>query len=64
VRLRIHLRDDGSVERVSVAVASGHPEFDAAAAQAARSWRFAPARRDGTPIPSVVLIWIAFVMEP
>jgi protein TonB len=64
VRLRLHVRDDGAVERVEVAVSSGRPELDAAAATAARAWRFLPARRDGIPIASTVLIWVAFVMPP
>jgi protein TonB len=64
VRLRLHVQADGAVGRVSIAVPSGHPDIDGAAALAARSWRFLPARRDGTPIASVVLIWVAFLPEP
>jgi TonB family protein len=64
VRLRLHLRSDGGVEDVSIAVPSGYPDLDGIAAQAARSWRFLPARRDGAAITSVVLIWVAFVMGP
>lgn len=64
VRLRLRLRDDGSVERVQIAVSSGRPDLDSAAAEAALSWRFLPARRDGVPIASSVLIWVAFVVGP
>ncbi|MDR7485848.1 MAG: TonB family protein [Armatimonadota bacterium] len=64
VRLRLWLRDDGTVERVQPAVSSGRPDLDAAATAAALGWRFQPARRDGVPIPSVVLIWVTFVVEP
>ncbi len=64
VRLRLLVREDGSVGRVEIAVSSGHPELDGAAAAAARSWRFLPARRDGSPIASTVLIWVSFVVGP
>lgn len=64
VRLRLHLRDDGTVERVQIAVSSRRPDLDSAAAEAALSWRFLPARRDGAPIASSVLIWVAFVGGP
>lgn len=64
VRLRLLVREDGSVGRVEVAVSSGRPELDGAAATAARSWRFLPARRDGSAIASTVLIWVSFVVGP
>ncbi len=64
VRLRLLVREDGAVGRVEVAVPSGRPELDAAAAAAAAGWRFLPARRDGAPIASIVLIWVAFVGAP
>jgi protein TonB len=64
VRLRLHVREDGAVADVSVAVPSGRPDLDAAAADAARTWRFQPARRDGAAIASVVLIWVSFVTGP
>ena len=64
VRLRLLVREDGAVGRVEIAVPSGRPELDAAAAAAAALWRFLPARRDGAPIASVVLIWVAFVSVP
>ncbi|MDQ7840191.1 MAG: TonB family protein [bacterium] len=64
VRLRLLVREDGAVGRVEVAVSSGRPELDAAAAAAAYLWQFLPARRDGAPIASVVLIWVAFVSAP
>jgi protein TonB len=64
VRLRLLVREDGSVAEVTVAVSSGRADLDAAAASAARSWRFLPARRDGVAIASAVLIWVAFVIGP
>jgi protein TonB len=64
VRLRLHLRDDGSVALVTIVTSSGRSDLDAAATGAARAWRFLPARRDGVPIESRVLIWVAYVLEP
>lgn len=64
VRLRLVVRTDGSVAGVEVAIPSGRRELDAAALDAARHWRFLPARRDGRPIDSVALIWVAFVVGP
>lgn len=64
VRLRLVVRTDGTVGRVEVAVPSGRPDLDSAAVAAARTWRFLPARRDGEPIESIALIWIAFTAEP
>lgn len=64
VRLRLRVGDDGAVERVDIAVSSGRPDLDAAAATAAKAWRFLPARRDGVAIASAVLIWVAFVIGP
>ena len=64
VRLRLLVRVDGTVGSVEVAVSSGRADLDDTAARAAGAWRFAPARRDGTPIDSRVLIWVSFVLEP
>jgi protein TonB len=64
VRLRLLVRADGTVGAVDVFVSSGRAELDDAAVSAAQAWRFAPARRDGEPVASRVLIWVAFVLEP
>lgn len=64
VRLRILVQEDGTVGRVEVAVSSGRADLDSAAAGAAQTWRFRPARRDGVPIDSQVLIWVVFRSEP
>jgi protein TonB len=63
-RLRVLVREDGTVGDVRIVAASGRPDLDAAAATAARSWRFQPARRDGVAIASTVLIWVSFVVGP
>ncbi len=64
VRLRLVVRADGSVAAVHVVIPSGRRELDTAARDAARGWRFLPARRDGEPIDSVALIWVSFVAGP
>jgi protein TonB len=64
LRLRLVVRTDGTVGDVTVAVTSGRAELDAAAVAASRAWRFLPARRDGTAIDSVVLIWVLFTAGP
>lgn len=64
VRLRLVVRADGNVARVEIAASSGRAELDEAALDAARHWRFLPARRNGEPVDSVALIWVAFVVGP
>jgi protein TonB len=64
VRLRFLVHADGTVGAVEVVASSGRADLDAAAVAAARGWRFAPARRDGVPVVSRVLIWVAFILGP
>jgi protein TonB len=64
VRLRILVRVDGTVGTVEIAVASSRPDLDAAAVDAAKGWRFLPARRDGHPVESIALVWVAFTAGP
>jgi TonB family protein len=51
VVVRVHLDDQGRVERVELVGPSIHQEFNRAARQTALRERFAPARRNGRPIP-------------
>lgn len=62
VVLRVLVRPDGTVERVEVVESSGHPVLDRAAADAARSWKFQPATRDGEPIAAWAIIPVRFVV--
>lgn len=62
VVLRILVLADGRVGRVEVAVSSGSIALDDAAVAAARSWRFAPATRDGQPIDAWALTPVRFVV--
>jgi protein TonB len=51
VTMRVQIAEDGRVEHVSVIRSSGHQAFDDTARRAARAERFAPATRDGKPVP-------------
>lgn len=63
VVLRVLVRPDGTVDQVEVAASSGHPELDRAAAEAAQSWQFRPATRDGEPIAAWAVIPVRFVIS-
>lgn len=59
VVLSLRIGKDGSVTRVEVV--EGAPPFDAAAAAHAKSWRFAPATRDGAPITAQITARVHFI---
>ncbi|MGE0680260.1 MAG: energy transducer TonB [Candidatus Binatia bacterium] len=64
VLLRVQVREDGTVATVELARSSGFSMLDDSAARTVReSWRFVPARIDGTPIASWVEVPIRFVLE-
>src|SRR5262249_53697394 len=51
---------DGHVGDVVVKQSAGHPDLDAAAADAVRRWRFEPARRGSEPVAMWVLLPVEF----
>ena len=57
VVLRLHLDERGNVvpDSTRVSETSGHPALDSAALTAVPDMRFAPARRDGQPVPATFL---------
>jgi TonB family protein len=58
-RIRLYVRPDGAVGRVTFDQRSGHPDLDAAAAKIFAQWRFpTPTRCD------VVLVPITFTVNP
>ncbi len=61
VVLLVTVDAEGRVSEASVAE-SGGPAFDAAALDAIAGWRFAPARREGTPVASRIRVPFAFRM--
>jgi protein TonB len=60
LRLRLLVRADGTVGGVELLVSSGDAELDRAAVAALSRWQFEPARRDGQPVDSYYLVWVAF----
>lgn len=63
VTLRVLVTRDGLPSRVDVEKGSGSPHLDAAALEAVKAWRFAPARRGDESIESWVLVPIVFRLE-
>lgn len=60
VVLLLRVAADGAVMRVEVVTSSGHAILDLAAEEAAASWRFEPARRDGKAIAYDVRVPVEF----
>lgn len=60
VVLRVLVRADGTVGSVETAQSSGNQVLDRAAVEAATSWRFQPATRDGDPIDAWAIIPVRF----
>ncbi len=60
VILLIHVAEDGSVGMVEVEKATRPGVFDAAAIEAAKTWKFRPAMRDGKPVQAVIRVPVDF----
>lgn len=60
VVLRVIVDVNGFPRRVDIDRSSGTRALDRSAVDAVRRWRFDPARRDGEPVESTLLIPIAF----
>ncbi len=58
--LRVHVLADGRIGDVIVQQSAGHPDLDAAAADAVKRWRFDPARRGQEPVATWVLLPVEF----
>jgi len=63
VTLRVQVARDGAASRVAVEKSSGSPHLDAAALEAVKAWRFAPARQGGNAVESWMLVPIVFRLE-
>jgi len=63
VVLRVEVLANGSCGRLEVKNGSGHEILDSAAAQAVKSWRFAPARRGGDALAAWVEIPVTFRLK-
>jgi protein TonB len=58
--LRVQVLADGRIGEVIVQQSAGHPDLDAAAADAVKRWRFEPARRGPDPVATWVLLPVEF----
>jgi periplasmic protein TonB len=63
VTVIVKLDPSGKVKSVTIAKSSGYLEFDAVARQAAMNEQFAPATRDGQPIPYTLSFTYRFRLE-
>lgn len=63
VLVRVKIAASGAVQDVAILQSSGHAAFDEAARQAAKSEVFAPATRDGHPIPYTLTYSYRFRIE-
>jgi protein TonB len=59
VKVRVTVKASGGVEDVRI-VESTDRVFDDAALEAARQWRFKPARKDGKKVRSMVMVPVKF----
>lgn len=61
--LAVFVGADGRVGDVVVRQSAGHPDLDAAAADAVRRWRFEAARRGDEPVAIWVLLPVEFKLR-
>jgi len=63
VKLRLRIDREGAVTDAEIVRGSGHRLLDKAALKAARGWTFAPATRDGEPVPGEFVQPVEFRLE-
>jgi protein TonB len=61
--LKFEVLADGSVGDILVERSAGHRDFDLAAMEAVKKWRFAPARRGKQPIAVWVTLPVKFELN-
>lgn len=64
VTLKALVTREGTLASVRIDKTSGFTHLDAAAMEAVRSWRFAPARQGTQPVEAWVLVPIVFRLDP
>jgi TonB family protein len=62
VKLKLVVRSDGVPSDVTVSQTLA-PDFDNAALDAVRQWRFSPATKGGTPIPVQIAVEVDFSLH-
>ena len=64
VRLNVLVNSDGSVARLELAKSSGFARLDQSAMETVQSsWKFEPARQDGSPVAAWVIVPIQFTLR-
>jgi protein TonB len=63
VMLRVYVNPSGDAEQVLVASSSGVTRLDAAAVEAVRRWKFAPAKQGSVSVAAWVLVPINFSLK-
>jgi len=63
VILRVLVAPEGSADSVEIKSSSGSSRLDESALRTVRTWRFVPAQRGETPVPSWVLVPVIFKLE-
>jgi protein TonB len=63
VTVRVLVGTNGTPASVTVRATSGHEDFDNAAVQAVKKWRFSPARRGVEPVASFHDVRIRFRLD-
>lgn len=63
VMLRVLVNTAGRAAQLQVNQTSGHDRLDQAALDTVRKWRFAPAKRAGTPVEAWVLVPVTFALD-
>ena len=61
--IKLLVLEDGSPTSLQVELSSGYSRLDDAAIRAVEAWRFRPARRDGKPVESWLLVPITFRLD-
>jgi protein TonB len=60
VRVRVLVGENGKVQEVTLDRSSGESALDESALEAVRTWRFEPARRNGTPVRAWAIVPVEF----
>jgi TonB family protein len=64
VTLEARIGTDGAPREVRVVVPAQHPDFDAAAVDAVRQWRFSPTLLNCVPVEVSMTVYVNFVPRP
>jgi len=63
VLLLVRVSVEGDSKEISIQRSSGHESLDEAAIEAVERWKFIPAKRGDTPVSSLVVVPISFILN-